>query len=54
MGSWDLLTRVAILLGVAAGLGVLLRRLGQNAIVGYLLAGVLLGPTGFGLIGSGQ
>lgn len=54
MESWDLLTRVAILLGVAAGLGVLLRRLGQNAIVGYLLAGVLLGPTGFGLIGSGQ
>ncbi|MCC6859613.1 MAG: cation:proton antiporter [Bryobacterales bacterium] len=54
MDSWDLLTRVIILLGVAAGLGVLLRRLGQNAVVGYLLAGVLLGPTGFGLIGSGQ
>lgn len=54
MDSWDLLARVVILLGVAAGLGVTLRRLGQNAIVGYLLAGVLLGPTGFGLIGSGQ
>ncbi len=52
MNSWDLLTRVVILLGAAAGLGVLLRRLGQNPIVGYLLAGVVLGPTGFGLIGS--
>ncbi len=52
MNSWDLLTRVVILLGAAAGLGVLLRRLGQNPLVGYLLAGVVLGPTGFGLIGS--
>jgi Kef-type K+ transport system membrane component KefB len=48
MESWDLLARVVILLGIAAGLGVLLRRMGQNAIVGYLLAGVLLGPTGLG------
>ncbi len=54
MDSWALLARVVILLAVAAGLGVVLRRLGQNAIVGYLLAGVALGPTGAGLIGSGQ
>jgi CPA2 family monovalent cation:H+ antiporter-2 len=54
MDSWSLLARVVALLGVAAGLGVLLRRLGQNAVVGYLLAGVVLGPTGFGLIASGQ
>ncbi len=53
METWDLLARVVILLGVAAALGVLLRRLGQNVIVGYILAGVLLGPTGFGLIGTG-
>lgn len=52
--SWETLARLVTLLGVAAGLGVLLRRLGQNAIVGYLLAGVMLGPTGFGLIGRGQ
>ena len=54
MDSWDLLARVVALLLVAAAFGVLLRRLNQNAIVGYLLAGVLLGPTGFGLIGKGQ
>lgn len=54
MDSWDLLARVVVLLLVAATLGVLLRRLNRNAIVGYLLAGVLLGPTGFGVIGSGQ
>jgi CPA2 family monovalent cation:H+ antiporter-2 len=53
MEIWHLLARVVALLSVAAGLGVLLRRLGQDPIVGYLLAGVLLGPTGFGLIGSG-
>lgn len=54
MDGWQTLARLVTLLGVAAGLGVLLRRLGQNAIVGYLLAGVLLGPTGLGLIGRGQ
>lgn len=54
MDYWDSLTRVVVLLGCAGALGVLLRRLGQNAIVGYLLAGVVLGPTGFGLIGAGQ
>ena len=54
MDSWSLLARVVALLVVAAALGVLLRRLGQNAVVGYLLAGVLLGPTGFGLIGGGR
>jgi len=54
MDSWGLLTRVVARLSAAAALGVLLRRLGQNPVVGYLLAGVLLGPTGAGLIGSGQ
>ena len=54
MDSWSLLARVVALLLVAAAFGVLLRRFNQNAIVGYLLAGVLLGPTGIGLIGSGQ
>lgn len=54
MDNWDALARVVTLLGFAAGMGVVLRRLGQNAIVGYLLAGVLLGPTGIGLIRSGQ
>jgi CPA2 family monovalent cation:H+ antiporter-2 len=54
MDTWNALARLVALLGVAAGLGVVLRRLGQNAVVGYLLAGVLLGPTGIGLIGRAQ
>ncbi len=54
MDNWHALTRVVLLLGAAAALGVLVRRFGQNPVVGYLLAGVLLGPTGFGFIGSGQ
>lgn len=46
MESWDLLARVVILLGIAAGLSLLLRRRGQNAIVGYLLAEAVIGrPT---------
>jgi CPA2 family monovalent cation:H+ antiporter-2 len=52
--NWLILARIVTLLGVAAALGVFMRRLGQNSIVGYLLAGVVLGPTGFGLIGRGQ
>lgn len=54
MENWDSLTRVVVLLGFAGVFGVLLSRLGQNAIVGYLLAGVVLGPTGLGLFGAGQ
>ena len=52
MTGWDLLPRIVGLLGAAALSGLLLRRLGQNVIVGYLLAGLLLGPTGIGWVNS--
>lgn len=53
MTGWELLPRIVGLLAAAALAGLILRRLGQNVVVGYLLAGLLLGPTGFGLIQAG-
>jgi monovalent cation:H+ antiporter-2, CPA2 family len=52
MSGWDLLPRIVGLLAAAAVSGLLVRRFGQNVIVGYLLAGLLLGPTGVGLVRS--
>ncbi|MGH7003518.1 MAG: cation:proton antiporter, partial [Alphaproteobacteria bacterium] len=44
------LTGLALVMGVALMLGLGMRRLGQPAIVGYILAGVLLGPSGFAMV----
>lgn len=44
------LLEIAIVAGGALLLGLLLQRIRQPAIVGYIAAGVLLGPSGFGLI----
>ena len=45
MDIWQILLDVVILLGAGALLGGLFERAGQSALVGYLLAGALLGPT---------
>lgn len=44
------LTPIAIVMMVALVSGLALMRLRQPAIVGYIFAGILLGPTGFGLV----
>jgi len=49
---WQVLLDIVILLGVGALLGALLERLQQSAIVGYLLAGALLGPNVFHVVRS--
>lgn len=54
MSGWELLPRIVGLLAAAAASGLVLRKLGQNVIVGYLLAGLLLGPTGVGLVRGGS
>jgi CPA2 family monovalent cation:H+ antiporter-2 len=54
MTGWELLPRIVGLLACAAIAGLILRRLRQNVIVGYLLAGLLLGPTGLGLLSAGE
>lgn len=43
--GWHFLSDLLITLGAALILGLLLERLRQNAIVGYLLAGTLVGPS---------
>jgi CPA2 family monovalent cation:H+ antiporter-2 len=47
MAIWETLAKLVLLLSVAFVLGVGARRLKQSAIIGYLLAGTLLGPTLF-------
>jgi CPA2 family monovalent cation:H+ antiporter-2 len=44
------LTGLALVMGVALLCGYAMRRLRQPEIVGYILAGVLLGPSAFGLV----
>ena len=46
------LTGIAFVTAVAVLLGFLLVRLRQPPIVGYILTGVVLGPTGFGLVSN--
>lgn len=50
MDMFALLLDVVLALGAALVMGLLLARLGQNAVVGYLLAGVLIGPHGLRLL----
>ena len=44
----------AILLGAAMVAVLLFRKLGLGAVLGYLIAGVLVGPDVFGLVGNGD
>ena len=48
------LTSMALVTTVAVLCGLLFTRLRQPAIVGYILAGVLLGPTGFRLVSNSE
>ena len=47
MVIWETLAKLVLLLSAAFLLGVGARRLKQSAIIGYLLAGTILGPTLF-------
>ncbi len=53
MDLWQVLIQVLVVLGAALALGMVFERLGQSAILGYLAAGVLLGPGAFNLVTSG-
>lgn len=52
MEIWSALADVVMILAVALLLGIVAERLKQNALLGYLLSGVLLGPSGLGLVGQ--
>ncbi len=47
MDIWETLAKLVLLLCVAFVLGATAQRLKQSAIIGYLLAGIMLGPTLF-------
>ncbi|MCW2950243.1 MAG: ybaL 1, partial [Thermoleophilia bacterium] len=50
-GSIDAFTDIVIVLGVCVVFGLLAQRLKQNVLVGYLLAGVVLGgPASLGIV----
>ncbi|MCH2161259.1 MAG: cation:proton antiporter [Phycisphaerales bacterium] len=52
MDGWDLVGQILLLITVAVSAGVVFEAIGVSAIIGYLLAGVLLGPTGLDLVGG--
>src|SRR5258708_1000482 len=45
-----LLAQIVIVVVLARGVGELMLRLGQPAVMGHLLAGIVLGPSVFGLL----
>ena len=48
MDFWTVLSGILVLLAAALVAGVVFERLGQSAVLGYLLAGLVLGPNAFG------
>lgn len=48
----DILTTGALLLGAALVSVLIFRKLGLGAVLGYLVAGILIGPDGLGLTGD--
>src|SRR6476469_7437067 len=52
MHEAPLITTIALALGVALVLGLLAKRIGLSPIVGYLVAGVLIGPHTPGVVGD--
>lgn len=52
MAIWDLLRDLVLLLGGALALGIVMERLKQSAIAGYLLAGLLMGPHAFDIVSN--
>ena len=54
MQFWPTLFDIGALLGVAFVLGALCERLRQSALLGYLLAGMLLGPNALDLVSTSE
>ncbi len=52
MDSWSVLVDLVLLLLAALVLGAIAERLRQSAIVGFLLAGMLLGPNALQCVSS--
>jgi CPA2 family monovalent cation:H+ antiporter-2 len=52
LDGWRFLGELLLLLGGAVALGAALEAIGVSAVIGYLLAGVILGPGLTGLVGD--
>jgi CPA2 family monovalent cation:H+ antiporter-2 len=52
LGVWGVLCDILVLLAMALVLGTVAERLGQSVIVGYLIAGMLVGPNVLGWIST--
>lgn len=52
MAPWELLLEIMTLLAAALVLGAVAKRLGQRPVIGYLAAGLALGPNALGLVRS--
>lgn len=50
MNQWEFLLQIVLLLGIAMIFGIVAQRLRQNAVIGYLVAGIVLGPRTFGFV----
>ncbi len=50
----DLLLSGFVMLGAALGMVLVFRRFGIGAVLGYLIAGILIGPQGFQLISNAE
>ena len=50
----SVLTEGTILLAAGLGCVMLFRRFGLGAVLGYLVAGALIGPSGLGVVGGGE
>ncbi|MBD3318762.1 hypothetical protein GF342_02545 [Candidatus Woesearchaeota archaeon] len=50
----DLIIDIGLVLIIATILAIIARRLAQPIIVGYLVAGILMGPAGFGLVTNSE
>jgi CPA2 family monovalent cation:H+ antiporter-2 len=52
MDFWIILVEMVVLTGTAMMLGLIFERIGQSSVSGYLLAGMLIGPSVFNLVSS--
>lgn len=52
--SWQVVLDILVLLGAALMLGTLAEQLKQSSILGYLVAGTIVGPAGLSLVKAGD
>ena len=52
MEFWHIVGDITVLLSIAVLLGIIAEKLGFSGIVGYLIAGIIVGPSMFDLITS--